>query len=78
MIKKETVETIYSEMRKKGFYDTMVELEVGIIECAMKEGDHKKQRAAGLLRLNRTTLFEKMKKFGVQDSFGPLPETREE
>ena len=42
------------------------EPEKDIIERALRFADWNRQRAAALLRVNRSTLFKKMRKYGLE------------
>ncbi len=44
----------------------LTEVEDGLIEQALQRSGHNKNQASRLLKMNRTTLIEKMKKKGMQ------------
>ncbi len=46
--------------------DTIARIEMNLITQAMNRADNIKARAANLLKVNRTTLVEKMKRYGMQ------------
>ena len=51
--------------RGKGFDNEIEKVEIKMIKNALQKAGNNKVKAAGLLKIKRTTLMAKMKKYGI-------------
>lgn len=60
---------LIDQISRRGFDGVIGELEQQIVMRALERTEGNRNQAAILLKLNRTTLVEKLKKWGLRDFF---------
>lgn len=63
------LDSLIKEMGLSGFFNVIANLEVQIIRRALDLQSGNRNQTAAALRMNRTTLVEKLKKFDMQNYF---------
>ena len=72
MTRSEIFEAMYQDLRatKQEFFQVQIEQEVYLVERALQDGKDNVAHACRLIGMRRTTMWEKIKKYGCKRARG--------